>query len=387
MLVLAPTGRDGPLIAEMLSRAGLNADACMELDELSALIREGAGVALMAEESLRARGVRKLLEALRDQPAWSDLPVLLLSLGNRKGSEPIARLMHTFGEQANITILERPVRVPTLLSAVRSGLRARRRQYETREFLAERRRHEEKLREASKLESIGVLAGGIAHDYNNLLTGILGNASLALDVLPILHPVRHMLSEVVRASERAAELTRQVLAYAGKSVFFAQPVNVTGLVREIAGLIERSIARTVQLRLELVEVPYVEADVAQLQQVVLNLVINGAEAIGEQPGTVTVRTGNVQIEGENDPGSYVFLEVQDTGSGMDEATRQRIFDPFFSTKFTGRGLGLSAVLGIVRGHKGHVSVESTVGRGSTFRVALPASQECGRGAAAESAGD
>jgi two-component system cell cycle sensor histidine kinase/response regulator CckA len=246
---------------------------------------------------------------------------------------------------------------------------------------------EEQLRQAAKLESLGVLAGGIAHDFNNLLVGILGNASLARDILPPSSPVLPMLDGVINASERAAALTGQLLAYSGKGKFVIQPVDVSDMVREMTNLVKASVPKSVGLRLRLApNLPPVVADVAQLQQLIMNLVINAAEAIGDNPGTVTVTAGEQQIVvGEAGggtigadpvtPGRYVFFEVEDNGAGMDEATIAKIFDPFFTTKFTGRGLGLSAALGIVRGHQGFIQVASSPGRGSTFKVLFPVARE------------
>jgi PAS domain S-box-containing protein len=246
---------------------------------------------------------------------------------------------------------------------------------------------EEQLRQTAKLESLGVLAGGIAHDFNNLLVGILGNASLVSDMLPATSPARLMLDDVINASERAAMLTRQLLAYSGRGKFNIQSVDISELTRELANLVQASVPRKVALRLRLeADLPAVVADIAQVQQLIMNLVINGAEAIGDSPGTVTITTGVQEIvDGESiitgaggdpiTPGRYVFFEVQDNGAGMDEATKAKIFDPFFTTKFTGRGLGLSAALGIVRGHKGFIQVASTPGRGSTFKVLFPAAEE------------
>jgi PAS domain S-box-containing protein len=251
--------------------------------------------------------------------------------------------------------------------------------------ITERRKIEEQLRHTQKLESLGVLAGGVAHDFNNLLTGILGNASLALDAAPAQHPNRTLLEEVMRAAERAADLTRQLLAYAGKGRFVMRIVDLSELVREISGLVQTSIPKPVQLRLQLAaKLPGIEADAGQLQQIIMNLVINAAEAIGPEGGTVLVRTGEQQVDEQyigamaSDgahlrPGPYVMLEVHDSGSGMTPETLAKIFDPFFTTKFTGRGLGLSAVQGIVRGHRGALKVYSQPGRGTTFKVLFPAS--------------
>jgi two-component system CheB/CheR fusion protein len=243
---------------------------------------------------------------------------------------------------------------------------------------------ERHLQHTQKLESLGLLAGGIAHDFNNLLTGILGNATLGLAELPDSAPVRRYFREIASASERAADLTRQLLAYAGKGRFVLERIDLSQLVREIEPLIHTSIPKMVDIQLELgAGLPAIEADPGQIQQLVMNLIINGAEAIGEGgAGAVAIRTENRDLDAEelrrefpNDqlsPGSYVAMEVRDTGSGMDEATRSKIFDPFFTTKFQGRGLGLAAVSGIVRAQKGAIRVYSTPGRGSSFQVLFPA---------------
>ena len=253
--------------------------------------------------------------------------------------------------------------------------------------ITERRRMEEQLQHTQKLESLGVLAGGVAHDFNNLLTGIMGNASLALDSLSGHNPNRGLLEEVVGAAERAADLTRQLLAYAGKGRFVMRTIDISALVKEISGLVQASIPKHVQLRLQMEEkLPGIDADAGQLQQIIMNLVINGAEAIGPGGGTVLVRTCVQQVDEQYKAtmssagellqcGEYVCLEVHDTGSGMDEETLGKIFDPFFTTKFAGRGLGLSAVLGIVRAHHGALKVYSRPGQGTTFKVLFPASTQ------------
>jgi two-component system, cell cycle sensor histidine kinase and response regulator CckA len=251
--------------------------------------------------------------------------------------------------------------------------------------ITEKRRIEEQMRHTQKLESLGVLAGGVAHDFNNLLTGILGNASLALENTRPHSSDRLLMEEVMNAAERAADLTRQLLAYAGKGRFVMRTVNLSELVREISGLVQTSIPKTVQVRLQLAdELPGIDADPGQLQQIIMNLVINGAEAIDPEGGTVLVRTAQQDVDeqylgtmslapGTLKPGPHVCLEVHDTGSGMDQETIGKIFDPFFTTKFAGRGLGLSAVLGIVNAHKGALKVYSVPGEGTTFKVLFPAS--------------
>ncbi len=250
--------------------------------------------------------------------------------------------------------------------------------------LTERRKFEREMQHTQKLESLGLLAGGIAHDFNNLLTGIMGNASLLYADMPPDDPARVQLRSIVRASERAADLTRQLLAYAGKGRLRTEKIGLSDLIQEILTLVHTSIPRSVDVKLDLApDLPPVEADPAQIQQLVMNLVINGAEAIGEgNPGTVQIKTGLRKLTAREihdnfasealTPGSYVWLEIEDTGSGMDEATKARIFDPFFTTKFTGRGLGLAAVSGIVKTNRGAIRVYSTPGHGTSFYILFPA---------------
>jgi PAS domain S-box-containing protein len=248
--------------------------------------------------------------------------------------------------------------------------------------ITERKRAEENLMQAAKLESLGVLAGGIAHDFNNLLTGILGNASLVLESLPTADANRSLLGAVVTAGERAADLTRQMLAFAGKGQFVVEPVDLSEAIQDIRELLGATLAKSTGLKLALApQLAPVEADARQIQQLIFNFVINASEAIGEGAGTVTIETGMRELPegipgeppfGRIAPGRYVYAAVHDTGAGMDEQTRARIFDPFFSTKFTGRGLGLAAAMGIARAHRGAIRVESAPGKGSRFEVLLPA---------------
>jgi PAS domain S-box-containing protein len=248
--------------------------------------------------------------------------------------------------------------------------------------ITDRKRAEEHLRQAQKLESIGMLAGGIAHDFNNLLVGVIGNASLAQDLLPPGSQASELVEAVVRTGEQAAHLTRQMLAYAGKGQFVVEPVNLSDLIPEMTGLVQPSISKKIALHLGLdPDVPAIQADRGQMQQIFMNLVLNAAEAIGSDAGMISVRTGvqdvdesyiRNNLETDLAPGKYALLEVRDTGCGMDEATRSRIFDPFYSTKFQGRGLGLAAVAGIVRGHGGAIHVSSAPGRGACFTVLFPA---------------
>jgi PAS domain S-box-containing protein len=233
--------------------------------------------------------------------------------------------------------------------------------------VTETRRSEQDLQQAQKLEGIGVLAGGIAHDFNNLLTGIMGGLSFVKTSLPGDDPAYRMLEIAERSSVRAAELVAQLLAYAGKGKFVVTRFDLSALILEMLPLIAASIPKTVELDLALTPgLPRMEADASQIRQIVMNLIINGAEAIGAEGGTVRVSTG------VSDSGTDIFMQVKDSGSGMSETTKAKMFDPFFSTKFTGRGLGLAAVSGIVRGHKGKMQVDSIPGQGTTFRVTFPA---------------
>lgn len=252
--------------------------------------------------------------------------------------------------------------------------------------ITDERHAEQAALQTQKLESIGLLAGGIAHDFNNLLTGMLGQNSLALAKLPPDSPARRHLERAVVSAKRAADLTRQLLAYAGKGQFLVEPIDLNQLVHEGTGLLETVLPKQAVLTLDLMpSLPTVEADRGQIQQVLMNLVINASEALGGQAGTVKIRTYVRWVTNEmhsNDhvlpeaivPGRYVCLEVQDTGRGMDMAEQRRIFDPYYSTKGQGRGLGLSATLGIIRSYHGYLVLNSVQGVGTRFQIYWPAGQ-------------
>ena len=248
--------------------------------------------------------------------------------------------------------------------------------------VTESRRLESKLLSAQKLESLGVLAGGIAHDFNNLLVGVLGNAGLARSDLPPESRAHEAIDDIETAAMRASELTRQLLAYAGKARFVIGKIDPRRLVEEMGHLLSAVIGKGVVLRYQFGNgVPPIEGDATQLRQVVMNLITNASDAIGERSGIITVATSLLEVDraylketlldDELSPGYYVCLQVSDTGMGMSNETQARIFEPFFSTKFTGRGLGLAAVLGIMRGHRGAIKVYSELGRGTTFKMLLP----------------
>jgi PAS domain S-box-containing protein len=244
-------------------------------------------------------------------------------------------------------------------------------------------RIEEQVRHTQKLESLGVLAGGIAHDFNNLLVGVLGNASLAVEALPDHSSARPLLEDLQVAARRAAELTRQLLAYSGKGRFVVEPIDLSALVREMTRLLTTVVSKKAHLVSELRDdLPRVRADATQLRQVVMNVITNASDALGDAPGTITIRTrrmhatrawlASAQVGAEIAEGEYLVLEVADTGGGLLGDDMSRIFDPFYSTKGPGRGLGLAAVLGIVRAHRGAVRIVSTAEQGTTVAVLLPA---------------
>ncbi len=250
----------------------------------------------------------------------------------------------------------------------------------------ERLEMERKLLRKRKLESLGVLAGGIAHDFNNLLSGILGNLDLALMGLPSDSSVRAEIEQSLQAGQRAADLIRQMLAYLGKGLFVLKEIDLNDVVCENAALFRTCVARNVELNITTTpDLPLIKADKGQIQQVVMNLITNGSEAIGSNPGTITLHTGiqecdeaylsRSRVEEKPQAGWFVYVEVSDSGCGMDEETQRRLFEPFFTTKFIGRGLGLSAVLGIVREHKGAIFIESDIERGSNFRILFPVCEE------------
>ncbi len=252
-----------------------------------------------------------------------------------------------------------------------------------REAVMERQAIEQKLQEAQKLESLGVLAGGIAHDFNNLLTGILGNASLAASELPPDAPAKQNLEQIEKATLRAADLCKQMLNYSGKGRVVVGTLDLNQLVQETTELLRLSISKRTQLQFSLAEQqPYVCADATQLRQVIMNLVINASEATVGGDGMISVATGRIRADAAflanfhashtASPGEYVWIEVADNGAGMSPEVRAKIFDPFFTTKSTGRGLGLAAVLGIIRSHKGAMNVSSEMGKGTTFKILLPA---------------
>ncbi len=252
---------------------------------------------------------------------------------------------------------------------------------------------ERQVQHSNKLKSLGVLAGGIAHDFNNLLMVILGNADLALGELALSSSAHNNLTEIRKASQRAAELAKQMLAYSGRGKFHIVPNDARTIIKEISQLLEATTPKKILLKFDFAEeTPEFDGDATQIRQVIMNLIINAAEAIGDEYGTISLSTGGMVCNraylddinevlraGLDEPlceGKYSYFEISDTGCGIDEDSIKKIFDPFFTTKFTGRGLGLSAVLGIVRGHKGALKISSQLAKGTIFRVLFPANEPC-----------
>jgi len=250
--------------------------------------------------------------------------------------------------------------------------------------ITERKNSEQIIRDVQRRESLGVLAGGIAHDFNNLLTSMMGNVSLAKARVPIDHPSVQNLDRAMMAVERAATLTKQMLAYSGKGRFQIIPIDLVKVVQDHIDLFESSLPKNIEFVTHLAPTPVmIKGDPGQIEQIVMNVIINGGEAIGEKQGIVDINVSIISISGEelisygrlNDQvlktGEYALFKVSDNGTGMNDETITKIFDPFFTTKFVGRGLGLSAVLGIIRGHNGGITVNSKEGEGTTVQVVLP----------------
>lgn len=268
----------------------------------------------------------------------------------------------------------------------------------------ERANLERQVQHAQKLESLGVLSGGIAHDFNNILMSVLGNADLALETLSPHAPARPNIQAIEKAARRAADLAKQMLAYSGRGRFVTEPIKLNEFVDEMAHLLEVSISKKAVLSYNFADdLATFDGDATQIRQIIMNLITNASEAIGDESGVISLSTGTMDCDRAyldelnlilnhalranlDEPmpqGAYVYLEVSDTGCGMDAETIEKIFDPFFTTKFTGRGLGMSAVLGIIRGHSGSIKIYSELGRGTTFKVLFPASESTESGTATQ----
>ncbi|MCT8960912.1 ATP-binding protein [Pseudomonas veronii] len=403
-IVLAPMGRDGALALMMLNEAGYNGVIATGLTALCNALEEGAGLLIIAAEALRGVDLEPLLEYLHQQPAWSDLPIVLMT--HHGGAEQNGS-SHLSGLLGNVTFLERPFHPVTLISLVTAALRGRRRQYDARDRLidlseselrlqrtletleqqveertAQLRSNEEALRQSQKMEAVGQLTGGIAHDFNNMLTGIIGSLELLRRRVSRgkLDDLDSLIDLGVTSANRAAGLTHRLLAFSRRQSLDSKPVEINQLVTSMGELLQRSINESIALDMRLSDPLWTaEADPNQLESALLNLVINARDAM-PNGGNLTVETSNRHLDsvftaayGTLQPGDYVELSVSDSGCGIPESLMGRVFDPFFTTKPIGQGtgLGLSMIYGFARQSGGHVTIHSEVGKGTTVSLFLP----------------
>ncbi|MDP9510075.1 response regulator [Pseudomonas protegens] len=409
-LVLTPHGRDSQLAQMMLNEAGFRSLICPDLPALCAELEHGAGLVIIAAEALREVDLAPLLRHLQQQPAWSDLPIVLLTQHGGPEQNPASGFSVPLG---NVSFLERPFHPATLISLVSAALRGRRRQYEARDRLidlsqselrlqctletleqqvqertAQLRHNEEALRQSQKMEAVGQLTGGIAHDFNNMLTGIIGSLELLRRRLARgrTEDLDRLIDLGVTSANRAAGLTHRLLAFSRRQSLDSKPVEMNALVTSMGELLQRSLSESIQLDMQLCPQLWVaEADPNQLESALLNLVLNARDAM-PNGGRLLVETLNqhlgpdfTQAHDNLDPGDYVLLRVSDNGCGMPDAIIHRVFDPFFTTKPIGQGtgLGLSMIYGFSKQSHGHVSLNSTLGRGTEVSLYLP----CYRGSA------
>ncbi|WP_346656786.1 ATP-binding protein [Pseudomonas sp. SWRI18] len=403
-IILAPLGRDSSLAQMMLGEAGYVGVIADNLEMLCEMLTQGAGLLIIAAEALRGANLEPLLELLHEQPAWSDLPIVLMTHHGGSGQNGSSHLSGLLG---NVTFLERPFHPVTLISLVSAALRGRRRQYEARDRLvdlsqselrlqrtletleqqveertAQLRSNEEALRQSQKMEAVGQLTGGIAHDFNNMLTGIIGSLELLRRRVARgkLDDLDSLIDLGVTSANRAAGLTHRLLAFSRRQSLDSKPVNINELVSSMGELLQRSINESIKLDMRLIDQLWTaEVDPNQLESALLNLVINARDAM-PSGGRLTVETTNRHLDsvftaayGSLSPGDYVELSVSDTGCGIPENIMGRVFDPFFTTKPIGQGtgLGLSMIYGFARQSHGHVTIYSEVDKGTTVSLFLP----------------
>ena len=402
ILVLAPHGRDSEVIRLVLDEVGLTTRICADLaavcDELTKDV-----TALILSEGALGKGMEPLVACLEAQPPWSDLPVLILTArGNRSATK--ARWAQ-FQRLGNVTLLDPPLHAEALQSAARSAARTRLRQYRTRTLLAdierandelerrvtertgalhtemqERRKAEEALQQAQKMETVGQLAGGIAHDFNNLLQVMLGNLHMVQGRLSDDDPLLRHVAMAIMAGDRAAALTRHLLAFARRQPLAPQSLDLNTLVTALDGLLRRSVGESIHVEMALAsDLWWTWADANQVESALLNLAINARDAMPDG-GHLRIETSNAVLDetfsdtqGDALPGRYVLLRMTDTGTGMSPAVLERAFEPFFTTKPIGQGtgLGLSQIYGFARQSGGYAAIHSKPGRGTTVSLYLP----------------
>jgi signal transduction histidine kinase/ActR/RegA family two-component response regulator len=379
VVVHMPTGRDAALVADLLGANGHGVASTATPAGLAERLDGDVGAVVLGEEALEPETARVLLDVLGSQPSWSDLPIIVLTSARRG---PEAPLLSEIREAWNVTLLERPVLPVTLLSAVRAALRARSRQFQVQDYLAERTRHEEQVRRRQRIEAVGKLAGGVAHEVNNMMTAVLGFTEMALRRLNAAHPAAADLREVTKAAGRTARITQQLLAFSRQQHTQPEPLSLADVVRDLTTLLEHSLGAEYTLDLAIHDrVPLVLADRTQLDQVIINLILNARDA-SPAGSAITVTVEPVELDGNFParhpdvafrPGTYVLLAVGDSGHGMDQQTIDRAFEPFYTTKPVGQGtgLGLSTVYGIVKQSEGYVWLYSELGQGTTVKVYLP----------------
>lgn len=403
-LILAPLGRDSQIALMILNEAGFAGLICRHLGQLCEELEKGAGLMVISSEALVGPDLETLFLQIEQQPAWSDLPIVLLTHHGGPEQNPAARIGVQLG---NVTFLERPFHPVTLVSLVTTALRGRRRQYEARDRLidlsnselrlqntletleqqveertAQLRHNEEALRQSQKMEAVGQLTGGIAHDFNNMLTGIIGSLELLRRRLARgrTEDLDSLIDLGVTSANRAAGLTHRLLAFSRRQSLDPKAVQMNTLVMSMGELLQRSLNESIRLDMQLDDQLWIaEADPNQLESALLNLVLNARDAMPDG-GKLVVQTFNQYLDtGFTDaytnlePGDYVVLSVQDTGCGMPEAVVSRAFDPFFTTKPIGQGtgLGLSMIYGFSKQSHGHVTIDSVVGQGTTVNLYLP----------------
>ncbi|HEU5049920.1 MAG TPA: response regulator [Gemmatimonadales bacterium] len=390
VLLHAPTGRDGALVSDVLTRAGHLVAGEDSMEALCARIGDDGAVAIIAEEALTPPSTRRLIAALSAQPSWSDFPVVVLT-SVLAMQRPAQSLFRTLRERGNVTLLERPVHPMTLLSAVEVAIRARRRQYEVRDYLEARERAEEHTRQVQKMEAVGQLAGGVAHEVNNMMTVVLGFGEFVLGRLrraesrgTAIDPaaLRSEVEEMVKAGKRSAAITQQLLAFSRRQRHQAVRLRLQEIVPELRELLRRLVGASIEVSIRLPDdLPVVRVDRTQIEQVLINLVINARDAM-DGPGSISITGECVELGtdfmarhrvADVQRGRWVQLAVSDTGRGMDRETQERAFEPFFTTKpvGAGTGLGLSTAYGIIKQSGGYIWLYSEPAIGTTVKVYLP----------------